>query len=280
MDVRALLGIERSDRSRWQLAVTRQIATPGEFLFGGCGLAGGVLALEEASGRPTVWATAQFLSYAPVGDVVEYEVVLPAVGRQLTHGRAVARSGGREVLTVNAALGQPQLDLDRLWVSPPTVPPPATCPPRLLPGRPAGSILDRVETRIASGTAPAELTEPGPPDSALWARLPGQGAPSPATLAIFGDYVSGSTSQPLGRFTLGRSLDNTLRVGTLVETEWVLLDIRIHAVAGGYSQGLAFLWSEDGVLLGTASQSASLRYAPDDFFTVPATRAHAPDADR
>jgi len=36
----------------------------GNFLFGGCGLASALVALEEASARPTIWATAQYLSYA------------------------------------------------------------------------------------------------------------------------------------------------------------------------------------------------------------------------
>ncbi|MDQ1356726.1 MAG: hypothetical protein QOG44_1099, partial [Acidimicrobiaceae bacterium] len=39
-------------------------------MFGGCGLAAGVAAMEHASGRPAIWATAQYLSYAPTGSVV------------------------------------------------------------------------------------------------------------------------------------------------------------------------------------------------------------------
>ena len=69
-------------------------------------------------------------------------------------------------------------------------------------------------------------------------------------MAIFGDYVTGGASQPLGRRSMGRSLDNTLRVAQLKPTEWVLCDIRIHAVVNGYAQGVAFLWSQDGEFLG------------------------------
>ena len=78
---------------------------------------------------------------------------------------------------------------------------------------------------------------PGSPDSALWARVPGHLSPSAATLAIVGDYVSGAVSQPLGRRAMGRSLDNTLRMVQLKPTEWVLCDIRIHALVGGYAPG-------------------------------------------
>jgi acyl-CoA thioesterase len=44
----------------------------------------------------------------------------------------------------------------------------------------------------------------------------------------------------------------------------VLCDIHIHALLGGYGQGTAFLWSEDGALLATASQSIAVRLWPDD----------------
>jgi acyl-CoA thioesterase len=94
----------------------------------------------------------------------------------------------------------------------------------------------------------------------LWARVPGHLEPSAATLAIIGDYVTGAVSQPLGRRVMSRSLDNTLRVVRLVPTEWVLCDIHIQALAGGYGQGIAYLWSEQGTLLATASQSMSVRY--------------------
>ena len=80
----------------------------------------------------------------------------------------------------------------------------------------------------------------GSPESALWARVPGHLSPSAATLAIVGDYVSGAVSQPIGRRAMGRSLDNTLRMVQLKPTEWILCDIRIHALVGGYAQGIAF----------------------------------------
>jgi acyl-CoA thioesterase len=127
------------------------------------------------------------------------------------------------------------------------------------------TILDKIEVRVAKGLLLDEMTgDPGGPDSALWARVPGHLTPSAATLAIFGDYVSGGASQPLGRRSMGRSLDNTLRVARLTQTEWVLCDIRIHALINGYAQGVAFLWSEDGVLLATASQSFVVRLWPGE----------------
>jgi acyl-CoA thioesterase len=177
----------------------------------------------------------------------------------------VGRVEGREILTVNAALGKDDLDVGGVWVEPPVVPAPAECPPRFLPEMFRNTIMDSIEVRSARGLTFEEMDgTPGDPDSAMWARVPGHLTPSAATLAIVGDYVSGAVSQPLGRRAMGRSLDNTLRMVQLKPTEWVLCDIRIHALVGGYGQGVAFLWSEDGDLLATASQSIAVRLWPED----------------
>ncbi len=266
MDARHFLGLEPTeDPLRWRLPVTPAVSTPGRFLYGGCGLAAGITALEAASGRPTVWATAQYLAHAPTGSVVDWEVALAATGRHVTQARAVGRLGDAEVLTVNAALGTGSLPDAATWVAPPDVPPPDRCPPQEMPPLFADSVLYRVEHRIAVGRLFSELDgSPGPARSAFWARVPGHLEPSAATLAVIGDYVSGGVSQPLGKRTMGRSLDNTLRVARLVPTEWILCDIQMHALANGFGHGLAHLWSEDGVLLGTASQSISVRLWPAD----------------
>jgi acyl-CoA thioesterase len=266
MDARTFLGMETvGDDLHWQMRVEPQVTTPGNFLFGGCGLGAALVALETASGRPTVWATAQYLSYAPTHSLLDWKVTLAVAGGHVTQGRAVATIDGREILTVNAALGRDELDLGGIWVEPPEVPRPEDCPPRFLPEMFRNTVMDKVEVRYALGRSFDQMDgTPGSPNSALWARVPGHLSPSAATLAIFGDYVSGAVSQPIGRRAMGRSLDNTLRVVQLKDTEWVLCDIRIHALVGAYGQGVAFLWSEDGELLATASQSIAVRLWPED----------------
>ena len=97
----------------------------------------------------------------------------------------------------------------------------------------------------------------------MWARMPNVLEMSGAALAILGDHVPFGLGQALGRHAGGNSLDTTLRMVEIVETDWVLLDIRVHAIANGFGHGLVHLWAQDGTLLATASQSTILRYHED-----------------
>ena len=80
------------------------------------------------------------------------------------------------------------------------------------------------------------------------------------TLAVLGDFVPMGIGQALGARAGGNSLDNTLRVCRMVPTEWVLMDIRVHAVERGFGHGLVHMFAQDGTLLATASQSVIVRY--------------------
>ena len=81
-----------------------------------------------------------------------------------------------------------------------------------------------------------------------------------AALAVLGDFVPMGVGQALGIRGGGNSLDNTLRMVKLVPTEWVLLDIHVHAVERGFGHGLVHMFAEDGTLLATASQSCIVRF--------------------
>lgn len=260
MDVAEFMGMRQVGPTSWELVVEPRVSTPGKFLYGGSGLGAAIVALEAVTSRPTVWATAQYLSYAPLGSTVQVEVTVAVSGYHTTQARATATVEGREVLTVNAALGGSDLEIGGVWAQPPVVPDPEACSPRHLPDLMRSSIFDHIDTRVALGRSFEELDgSPGDSRSALWCRVPGHLDPSAATLAIFGDLLSGAISQPIGRRMMGRSLDNTLRVVQLEQSEWVLCDMQVHALVAGYGQGTAFLWSQSGTLLGTASQSVAAR---------------------
>lgn len=267
MDAPAWLGLEPTHNPmRWILPVTSGISTGHQFLFGGCGLGAAIAALEGSSGRPVVWATAQYLSYARPPEIMDIDVTIAVAGRGITQARAVGHVGDREILTVNAALGQRDIEVSGTWSTMPDVPPPDDCPARMprFPG--AESLMDRMDVRLASARAMQDL--PGPPSedgrSSLWARLPDVLEMSAASLAILGDYVPFGIGQALGAQAGGNSLDNTLRMGTLVPTTWVLLDIRVHAVVNGFGHGVVHLWAEDGTLLAMASQSTIVRFWDDE----------------
>ena len=266
MDSRAFLGLQRSHNPyRWHLEVTPGLATGGNFLFGGCGLGAAISAMEGTTDRPCVWATAQYLSYAAVGSILDLDVTVAASGRHLSQARCVGRVGDTEIFTVNAALGSRPFELNGLWEHRPDVPPPEDCPVRLLPRTQDNSVLTRVEVRVAAGRQFEDLDgTPSTGRSALWARMPEVLDVSAAALAVLGDFVPASIGQALGRGAGGNSLDNTLRIAHRVPTEWVLADVRVHAVGDGFGHGLVHLWSQDGVLLGTASQSTIVRAWRED----------------
>lgn len=264
MDAGGFLGLQPTHNPhRWFLPVVPGIATGGRFLFGGCGLGAAIVAMERVLERPVVWATAQYLSFAMVDEVMDVDVTVASHGHFTSQARVVARVGDREILTVNAALGERPSPVDRAWGAPPAVPRPDQCPDRagrIVEERMAGSIMDRLEIRLAAGAQWDELPGPGTADgtSALWVRLPGVEM-SAASLAILGDYVPYGIAQALGHWTRSNSLDNTLRTITIVPSEWVLLDIAVHAVHHGFGHGRVHLWAEDGTRLGTASQTATVR---------------------
>src|SRR5207244_1998641 len=72
----------------WRLPVTPRVCARRGFLFGGCGLAAAIAALEAATGRPAIWATAQYLAHARPPAVLEVAVTVAASGRQVTQARA------------------------------------------------------------------------------------------------------------------------------------------------------------------------------------------------
>ena len=267
MDTVEFLGLKSSHNPfRWHLEVVPHISTSLNFLFGGCGLAAAISAMEATTGRNLIWATAQYLSYARPGEVMDIDVTVSVSGHQMTQARAVCHVGEREILTVNAALGDRPLDMHGQFETMPAVPSPGDCPLFVHSGLQEGSINERIEKRLVKGRQFTELDKTvGDGQTLMWARIPGviQGVDASA-LAVLGDYIPLGVSQAMGIRGGGNSLDNTLRVVRLVPTEWVLLDIRIHAIDRGFAHGLVHMYAEDGTLMATASQSCIVRFWKDE----------------
>ncbi|BCW87301.1 hypothetical protein sos41_04300 [Alphaproteobacteria bacterium SO-S41] len=251
---------------RWYLPVEERLCVgpPGKaFMFGGVGLAAGVQALQRTTGRPLIWATAHYLSFARPPSIVDLDVEIPAPGNSVSQARVSAHVGDKEIITVNAALGSRDLDISRQWVDAPKVPPPQDCAP-VEHWRSDGSDLHgNIELRLAQGrygfAHSAGRGASGDGRIIMWMRTR-DGLPADAvTLAIFADHVPGGIGNALDLHAGGNSLDNTIRIVNLVETDWVLSEIIIHGIHGGFAHGAQRMFASDGTLMATGSQSMIVR---------------------
>jgi acyl-CoA thioesterase len=250
---------------RWYLPLTESLCVGPKghrFMFGGVGMGAAIAAMERTCGRRAIWATAQYLSYARPGTVVDIDVRALAHGKTVTQARVVAHVGDKEILTVNAALGERPGEVNHQWVEAPKAPPPADCPEsHRWPGQDDG-LHGQIEVRLASGADQGDR-QAGPSADGrrlIWLR-PRSGQPiDAAMLAIMADHVPSGAGAALGRDAGGNSLDNTIRFLDPEPTDWVLGEITIIATAGGFAHGAIRLFADSGRLLATASQSMILRY--------------------
>jgi acyl-CoA thioesterase-2 len=249
---------------RWFLPLDQGLCVgpPGRtFMFGGVGMGAAILAMERTCGRPVIWATAQYLSYAHPPSVVDLDVRVAAAGHHTSQARVVAHVGDVEILTVNAALGARPDPLRRQWALPPKAPPPEACPEseRWDPG--ARDLHSRIEVRVAHGAHAGLHPDAGAPDGRLilWIRPREEQPIDAALLAVMADHVPSALGAALGRRAGGNSLDNTIRVLGPAPTRWVLCDTTIVGIANGVAHGAMRLYAEDGTLLATASQSMIVR---------------------
>lgn len=249
------------DTQRWQLRLTPTVSGGRGSLFGGAGLAAGIVALEHATQKPVIWATGQYLSLTQLDERLDLEVLMPAIGRNVVQGRVVGHVGDREVITVIGAAGSRPSAAEGCWERFPAPPPPEQCP-SVPHGDETESLHEHIELRLARGcfgfSGFGTPTEDG--RSLLWARMP-EVAHDAAALAIIADYMPSVVGNAIGRIMHCTSLDNTIRYGRLEHTGWVLCDNRMEYAGGGFGHGTVHLWSESGTLLATASQSMIVRDA-------------------
>lgn len=262
MDSRAFLGLQQTHNPyRWHLPVDLRLCTGGNFLYGGSALGAAISAMEGTTGRNVIWTTAQYLSYARPGEVMDIDVYVPVAGNAITQARVIGHVGEREIITVNAALGDREFDHSGQFVTAPDAGRPEEYAPWKHRHIAPGTIHDFMEERVVKSRSESELDgTPGDGQTVLWARLPNviEGVDA-ATLGVLGDFVPRGIGQALGIRGGGNSLDNTLRVMNLVPTTWVLLDIQVQGVARGFGHGLVHMFAEDGTLMATASQSCIVR---------------------
>jgi acyl-CoA thioesterase len=247
------------DTQRWQLALSARVSGGRGSLFGGVGLAAGIVALEHATNKPVIWATGQYLSLTRLDERLDLEVILPAIGRNVVQGRVVGHVGDREVITVLGAAGSRSSAAEGCWETFPDPRPAQSCPP-IPRNHETESLHEHIELRLAHGSF--GFSGFGSPStdgrSLLWARMLDVNHDAGA-LAIIADYMPSVVGNALGRIMHCTSLDNTIRFGRLEPTRWVLCDNRMEFAGNGFGHGTVHLWSEQGTLLATASQSMIVR---------------------
>jgi acyl-CoA thioesterase-2 len=256
---------------RWYLPLQHNLCVGPEgreFMFGGVGLAAAIQAMERTCERPVVWATAQYLSYARPPSIVDLDVWVPNAGHNTSQARVIGHVGDKEIFTANAALGSRESPYSQQWVEAPDVLGPDACGLTDHWRGDEEGLHGQIEMRLAKGNYGFHMGDHPPAEDGrliMWMKPKHGQDIDAATLAIFGDHVPSGIGNALGLNAGGNSLDNTIRIVRLVPTEWVLCDITIQAVHGGFGHGSMRMFAEDGQLMATASQSAIVRvHTPPD----------------
>ncbi len=238
------------DPLRFRLEVTAD-ALAGKsdrlFLMGGVSLASAICAMEQAADRPLIWAAAQFLSGGGPNDVVDIDVELPVIGGKITQARTTSRIGDRTVVTVTASLGGRDDRPTAVFLPMPDVPAPQDCDEKKWLMESGENLHGRFERRSAYQSDSDGIER-------LWFRPTQQDPITPGLLAIVADFLAGGHSLAAG----SSSLDNTLRIHNIVQSEWILLDTQFSGFTSGAFHGHTHLFSQDGMLLATAGQTGML----------------------
>ena len=268
-----LLGVDEDADGGLSFVVVEHLCrTDGRF-YGGAALAASIAASEHITGRTALWSTTQLIGTAALGEVIELRTEVLASGRSVDQTTVRGVVGDRVIFNAVGGASSPMdggiAGTAQLM---PKVPPPDDCGRWGGPLNPSGGgdtgfgAVPEIGHHLVSEHRHAELLEPDPTrpgHMAMWARLAGDRAPAsadltPAVLGFLADMVPISVSKGCGVAGAGTSLDNSLRLGEPADSEWVLLDLDAHVAVGGFGHGQVHLWSPDGRLLATGTQSARL----------------------
>ena len=248
----AWLGLERGSEGHWSFELTPPLSRMDGKLYGGTGIAVTVAALEAETAGDTLWATTQFVGSAEIGERIDCHVEVLAKGRRTSQVRLTATVDDRLVFAAIGATGAHREGPVEMQVGAmPDVPGPDEAQSWGHAWR--GGEIPRIGWLLLAEVKEVAL-ENG--RFASWARMRDQ-TQSRATLSFLADLVPSAVVRAAGFMGAGTSLDNSMRFGHFVDTEWVLVDFDPWFATGGYLHGGARLWAEDGTLLAYASQTAS-----------------------
>jgi acyl-CoA thioesterase len=230
-------------------------------LYGGTGLAVSVAVMEAVTQRDALWATTQFVSQPMLGTEVVVTAERLAIGKKAAQVQVRATAGDDVVFVAVGSTGLPiEGGLTGQYVEMPRVAGPDDAVPWMRSaGMPQVEVGESWGTRVDMREA-AVLDDDGP-SVALWTRMRNGQPTTPAVLAFVSDMVPVGVARSAGKLGAGSSLDNSLRFhGGVTEAEWLLLELRGELARGGFGHGTVRVWTDDGRLVATGSQSASMRY--------------------
>jgi acyl-CoA thioesterase len=252
------LGLRQLGPGRFGFDVTSRLARSDERLYGGAAVALSVAAAAAETGRDALWVTTQFVSTAMLGRTVVLGVEVLAAGRRTSQVRVTATTDDGVVFASLGACGVLRPDgLAGTFEEAPEV----SAPDEGEFGFEPSGRDDETGWHTQVEVRTAEIRshpDPGPGRICLWLRRRDRGPVTPAIAGYLADLVPLSIVRGCGVTGAGTSLDNTIRIGAAVETEWILLDLRPNLAVGSYGHGVANVWTEDRRLLAVASQTASL----------------------
>lgn len=245
------LGLERTGPGRWTFELAPGLSRLDGKFYGGTGVAVATAAMEAETGRRALWTSVQFVASAETGDSLDCRVEVVAAGRRTSQVSVSGWQGDRLVFSGLGATGETRSGpVEAAFGRMPDLPAPADCPPwepsalfAGVGGRPGW--LRITDARAADGAG------------SMWMRLEGRSLTN-AAMGFLADVVPNGVLRAAGRLGAGTSLDNTVRFGRPPHGEWMLVEVEPHMVSGGYVHGAARLWTEDGEMVGVASQTAGV----------------------
>jgi len=268
------LGLVPDDEpGRFHFTVADHLARLDGKLYGGTAIAASIAAAELVSERRALWMTTQFVATAPHGTEITVQAEVLAPGRRTNQVRVTGcdQDGGIVFASLGASGHYREAGLTGEFENPPVVEPPEEAEiwkspfaglarfaktefkiPEILEKVGFSTVMEMREPKIL------DHPDPGPGRLCLWARRVDREPISPAVAAYMADMVPLSIAHAMGVMAGGTSLDNTIRIGSFPESEWILLDLRPHLAVGDYGHGAVHIWTLEGHLLATASQSASM----------------------
>ncbi len=238
--------------------------TTDPFLYGGSGFAACVAAMEQFTGLPTIFASAQFTGKGRSGDVISVSPEYISGGNSIKQCRLRAEIGDAPFATLLGATGARDDDTTHRGVEAPHVLQPHQCEERSVARQISSNLNALFEFRLAGGQLPDRRDWTGTvgQDTAFWIRKRSGKPLSRLDLPVIADLAAMALPSALGKPASGNSLDNNIRFVREADCEWVLSCTQVASVQHGLTHIGTNIFSQDGSILAVASQSMILRVRP------------------